>query len=587
MQSNESSSSNMETSKHVLISNKGSTELIVESKADILAKVNSSNTIKQSTIIDPSDIIKWKTTVATLLNIPLNDNWDIVDIDDSLLMIHYSDDADMAEYGHIRGIVIDVKLKVIVADSYGYTPTAVTDALWSDKNGNITLKDNDGNTHQFKQSGAMFRHGLEGVMIRVFKWQGKTYLSSHRRFDLSRSKWGDSLAFKQIYLDLGGPTTMFGESEQYSPYVHFFLAEHTSLLHVTKNQVNNGFLYYLGYRCMWDSCPTDKCPFKTTHIDGSIINPSVWHNDPRPNAGYIHSQPRPPLNMRNTLPTLKEEINMVTNNLTQPCIQLGTLSVPQANTALRYGYMVPSADEHIDYRLRTGEFVVLYKKDGTLLRIESKAYNWRARVSNDNPNRSHQWYTLLKFAKNSNATEFRKMFPPMRQYNINAIKDVLKQGPIFIWNNEGLSKDSFETIKTFHQRLYNVWACLLVASPYNRQIGIVNFYDDYFINNESFIKWSYKYRQEILLQKPEEVDNHLLIYSDRLRDVIARASNAKSFKIKMRQILKDEFGESLYRLIREMKRHKRWSTLDNKVSETSVKTDDKLKLTTSIPITDN
>ena len=502
---------------------------------------------------------EYKAEIAEILNIPNDNCWNVVDavLDNEvrLCMVHYSDNADMNKYGHLRGIVIDLELKIIVADSYSYTPVAVAGALCPNSSGNITLEDLHGNLHDINET-SICRYGLEGVMFRVFRWGGVTYYASHRKFDVSRSRWGDSPTFKQIYIDLGGPMDMFDENEKYSPYVHFFLGEHPKLLHVTKNVVKRGYLYYLECRKMWETT-SDKCPFKL----------SDNKDDCRPILEYLIDKPRVPSNIRIGLPSLEEEMNMKDSDL--PCVKLDKLTIKQANTMLRYGYMKQWKDERVDRRIRTGEFVVLYKPDGTLLRIESPSYYWRASISDDNPNRLHRFYQLIQLAKlgtyrtrRDNALiTFSNKFPPMRRYDVKSVKEILEKGPIKVWNNEGLKPD-LNNIKTFDQRLYNIWACLLVASPYVRQLEIVNYYDDYFAENDKFVEWTFRNRDEIISQNPDNIIDGKYAYSDQLRGLVKRANECNSFKSSMRKIIKSQNTVNLYRLIREMKQHIRFRSND-------------------------
>ncbi len=523
---------------------------------------------------------------AEVLGIPADKNWEIVDSTADLVMLHYTDRADPNKYGYIRGIVISIKWKIVVANSYGYTPTAVANHLLVDENGNIVIQDTEKRWHHISLNNTDIKYGLEGVMIRVFQWGGRVYYVSHRKFDLSNSRWGDSMPFKQIYDSLGGPKDdeLFSPEERSSPFVYFFLAEHIGLLHVTKNKVLRGFLYYLGYRMM-----------NTLIYSGST------------NAGEKRTVCPPVLpRMRNCLPTIEEEATMNFNN-ERPCpIQLANLTVGQSNTLLRFGYLnyrTINDDLVIDPRLRTGEFIVLYKPDGTLLRVESPAYYWRAKISNDNPNRAHRFYQLLDWAKIqpygdkegrkrwvADLYRFRQTFPPMCPYPTDEIENMLKKGPIYIWDTRGISRREDSNhyylceIASFKQRLYNIWACLLLASPYNRQLEVVKLYQRFFIDRDRLIEWATAKQQDISGQNSEEVDNPLLIYSKRLREIIAMASGGNKdkagLKDNMHRLLIQEYGESLYRLVKEMKFHESYEMKekDQKLNDENHSVDNKVTI---------
>ncbi len=380
--------------------------------------------------------------VAKVLNIPNDQSWEIVNSDGDLVMIHYvHDHADLSIYGKLRGVVVDVKRRVQVADSYGYTPTAVYDALIPNDKNQLVLTDQTGLIHYIDKDDQI-KHGLEGVLIRVFKWNGKVYYSSHRRFDISRSRWGDSLPFLTIYQMLGGPdgSKLFPENEMFSRTVHFFLAEHPGLLHVTKSQVGTGFLYHLGYRTMWSIDPVNSL-FRTTDDKGNPrLSPGQtklsWLQDERINLGFVSSIVYIP-KTRSTIPNFEESKERVKSGASPEIVSLPNISYQKANTLLRYGYYQQYNDEQVDFRLRTGEFIVIYKSDGTLLRVESRAYRWRANTTDDNPNRRHRFYQLTDAATRlypNHMDRFRRLFPPMNFYRIEDVKETLSRHPISLWN---------------------------------------------------------------------------------------------------------------------------------------------------------
>ncbi len=527
-----------------------------------------------------------KEIVSEVLKIPNNDSWEIVDTDENLVMIHYVHDfADLKKYGKLRGVVVDIKNRIQVANSYGYTPTTVGDSLIPNDENELVLVDQSNLTHyiDLNDTNLSIKYGLEGVLIRVFKWNNKVYYSSHRRFDISRSRWGDSLPFLTIYGMLGGPKgkELFSEDEMFSPYVHFFLAEHPGLLHVTKNQVGTGFLYHLGYRMMWSINPTNS-PFRTTDQNktprlGSGQTIKSWSQDKRPNVGFVSSTVYIP-KTRSTFPTFQEFEERVKSGASPEIISLPNLTPQQANTLLRYGYYKQHNDTKTDFRLRTGEFVVIYKSDGTLLRVESSAYRWRASTTDDNPNRRHRFYQLTDAAIKlypDHLEYFRKLFPPMNIYEIEDIEKILLKGPILLWNKLGIERDRgldnnqnpnrFNELITLEQRIYNVWACLMMASPVNRQTDVVKYYQEYFTDQILVIDWITKLQKEGYPEGIEEPESKLVTIIERVRaqtrNVISRR-NPRDTKLNYDQIFKKQLtfriklepGHVRYRLTVLMKK---------------------------------
>jgi hypothetical protein len=519
------------------------------------------------------DLIERKRIVGEILKLPITQDWKITDHSGNLCMVHFHDQADPTIYGYVRGVVIDVKHRVVVADSYGYTPTVVSDCLQVDTTGYVQLKDTDGKIHEVNLKTTPIHPGIEGMLIRVFRWEGRTYYASQRRFELSKSFWGDSPMFLDLYNSLGGPTDLFDEREKFSPFVHFFMIEHNSLLHVSKKPVGDGRLYYVGFRSMWQHMKIGEHPFKFSNLDGSPARlqgeetwtVESWKADPRPDAGYVNIYPTIPKSTRTSIPFKSENGNRI--------IVVNDLQISEANSILRHGYLkfdhIPSSG--IDYRLGTGEFIVLYLPNGTLLRVESKAYSWRAYITDDNPNRGYQFYRLINYAhiKPQNGhhdrarweeemKQFRCLFPYMKHYDIKSVRAQLKQGPIYIWNDKPdiSNRSTTPNLRRFQDRLHNIWACLLVASPHSRQLEIVDMFDNYFTNLTKLVNWIHDNQERIRTQDPEATIP-LLTYTKQLKWLISRPVG-KSFKNMVRKTLTFLSGEDLYRLIREMRKHERF-----------------------------
>jgi hypothetical protein len=98
---------------------------------------------------------------------------------------------------------------------------------------------------------------LEGSLIRVFKYKGKVYFSTHRKLSAARSKWAGGNTFKTLYDKLGGPSeeVCFPEGcGDTVPYVYSFLINHSQLLMASHMplQEDEGYLVYLGCEKMFE-----------------------------------------------------------------------------------------------------------------------------------------------------------------------------------------------------------------------------------------------------------------------------------------------------------------------------------------------
>ncbi len=235
--------------------------------------------------------------ISNVLDIENSAAWQIVssDPEHNLYMVHHKPEANLADYGQIRGIVIDTEAKAIICRSYGYTPTVMIDRITVQPgDGNIHLIDELSFEHAMNPARIHFKIGFEGTMINVFKHDGKVYRSTRKRLDASRSRWGNSDTFMDMYWSLGGPGNddLFDPDSKYSPYCHTFIIVHPDVLVVSKDNIGDGYLVYLGPKQMW-SVDYNICPYKQTQKDGSLysgVSQEQFDADSRPNAGTVQCQ---------------------------------------------------------------------------------------------------------------------------------------------------------------------------------------------------------------------------------------------------------------------------------------------------------
>lgn len=67
--------------------------------------------------------------VADLLGVKQSRDWSLFDQDDHLHLYHYEPEANFREHAQIRGLIVDKVEKLIVARSFGYTPTVVKNEI--------------------------------------------------------------------------------------------------------------------------------------------------------------------------------------------------------------------------------------------------------------------------------------------------------------------------------------------------------------------------------------------------------------------------------------------------------------------------
>ena len=204
--------------------------------------------------------------ISEVLIIENNEHWNICDSipSEGLYLVHYTNSANLSKYGWIKGIVIDIFNKVIVCSSFGHVKTIVSNKI-EESNEKIIITDTLGNKKYYPKNKIKINIGFEGTLIRVFKHNGNVYHSSHHKLSVNNSKWGNSITFKKMYEILGGPSNdeLFNKDSIYSPYCYMFILVHPEIINVTKQDIGNGYIVYLGAKKMWNK--EYKNPGKIKH----------------------------------------------------------------------------------------------------------------------------------------------------------------------------------------------------------------------------------------------------------------------------------------------------------------------------------
>lgn len=541
-----------------------------------------------------TDVVK--RDIASILHIPVSDAWDIYSDqpDKHLYLVHYNQDANMARFGELRGIVVDIVARTKVCQSFGYTPVATSSQLVPSTDGNYHLIDTNQQEHILTPNQVAIKLGFEGTVIRVFKHAGTVYHSTHRKLKPTNSKWGDSIPFLEMYEKLNGPADdkLFNPQSAYSPYCHIFLMVHPSVLVATKQNVGSGYLVYLGARQMWT---TDyaTCPYKQTRATGEpFVTPEEFDADPRPNAGYID-------------PNLYEPhlVQELPAQITQPVtFHPFDLDLTAANKHLRYGFYDPFDDATLDPRLGTGEFIMLYinpsgnrytvAADGVprtetagasslipenlqLLKVQSKAYQWRSDMRGNNPNLRNRLFQLLNGSYIRTETpegynDYVSRFPLLTPYSPESVVELVREQPLIVWPQE----EGEVPLTNPNERYANIWRGFLMSVPLNRQVVVAELYPQVLTERDQVVTW---------LQELDEADDLNNVYLsgpqfDRAKGLIRAARSRAQLRTDkgenltrsgevlsletlsqgtIRKFIYNEEGSSLYNLVRAMREFQR------------------------------
>jgi len=403
--------------------------------------------------------------IAETLRLDPAGAWSIIDREAELALIHYERGANLEQYGHLRGLVVDTRHKVVVCQSAGHSPVALVEQLKLQQDGSLELLDLNGVTHSTPLPRCSLKMGFEGVVIRVFKHHGTVYWCTHKRLRPGKSRWGESDCFLSIYQRLGGPTgeQLFPDEVLTSPWCYTFLLVDPKLLVGTKQHVGSGYIVLLGISCLWDF---DSCPFSLEEL------------------GQRHTHPA----HLNTVSVMPAEIR-------DPFLFLPpTLTLEEANIHLRDGFYQPI--DCVDKRLLLGEFLVAYLYDESggisrIIKIISPAYHWRSSMRDDNANLLHRFYDLTTMAllggDESSRHQFRTTFPLMPLYDEASLcQQLAKLGHILYLDERPLTG---REMRTQTDRIHLIWICFLLSVPPQQQHEVAGFLTRFMSERESLVGW--------------------------------------------------------------------------------------------------
>jgi hypothetical protein len=166
-----------------------------------------------------------------------------------LNLYHYNqDEVKKTKYDDpsrkIRGLISNGLTCVV--NSFGYTPTVITEKLNEDN----TFIDIDGQKQIVNPSSVKGIYPmLDGTLIRVWKYQNKIFVSTHKKIDASKSHWGSSENFTNLFLkytrDYFNLEDLFTEESEKS--VHNFLLVDMDTLVCSKINLGDkdGFVSYI------------------------------------------------------------------------------------------------------------------------------------------------------------------------------------------------------------------------------------------------------------------------------------------------------------------------------------------------------
>lgn len=201
-------------------------------------------------ILNNKTVMESKNNVSDF-SFPVKGNYKVLDKkqDSNLTLYHYdineikstsSDDP----LRKIRGLILEDNK--VIAKSYGYIPTVVVEKLPEDFN----FTDVDSQKHSINPSTIKGIYPMvDGTIIRVWKHNSVIYLSTHKKIDASKSHWGSSENFTDLFLkytkNYFNLEDLFTEDSQ--NVVHNFLLVNQDTLVCSKINLGaiSGFVSYI------------------------------------------------------------------------------------------------------------------------------------------------------------------------------------------------------------------------------------------------------------------------------------------------------------------------------------------------------
>lgn len=483
-----------------------------------------------------------KRELSKFLNIDPDGPWTITtETDTGLALINHTANADMNLYSNLRGVVLDTQKGNLVSYSFPHADRFVGSQL-PVVDGKIILSPNV----SLNVSDVKIKRGFEGTLVYVFKHAGKVYRSTRKKMDFSRSKWGKSKTFGDIYWELGGPKDedLFDPQKDYSVYCHTFILSHPDLL-VSTREMNTGYLVYLGPRKMYTAEENGSCPYPLEKVD-TVLRCPVTTNSLENAQGKIFSP--------------------------------STFTLEEANAHLLFGNFQPFENyQFLDPRLLPGEFVILEDTSTcNMYRVESPSYYWRNTLRDNNPNLLYRFYQLLDFAsvRQNDEGKYRELFPLLSLYDLHTVKSwFVDDTPVVLWPQS----ETYDVPRDRDSKMYHIFLCFLMCVPLSKQKEVSNYYELMLNKREELISWIQELSAKYL-----SGDLDIKSLSTRLQDIIVKTRSFAEDKVRngqnfdnktkkakdvdtltnenIRNFIRKEMGTSLYRLTREMETAKEQNT---------------------------
>lgn len=463
-----------------------------------------------------------KDLVASILNIPSDENWEVSCVLESegLALAHHSKDADVVQYGWIKGIIVDLVDQKIVCRSFGASinvSLSMGQDITVSPQGTYRFVTMEGQPLNIKADRIIWCAGQDGTLVRVWKHDrtGKVYISSHKRIETEHPScsWGGCPPFSQLYRELGGPTEELFSREDNPLVVYTFMIIHHQLQVATREIITKPRLVFMGSHNLSQNT-------ETQWIEPEIIK------------------------------TLDSPQN---------------LSLQEANHFLRHG-LYPCDKRPSDPRMTNGEFCMLFEfTDNTLTKIDrcikvaSDAYDWRVRMRANDPDLKHLVFSVasIKHRDLNTRNGYNQYIHRYLSIMLPSPQDLPYLYPVEIPREKIIE----------HQRETAV-ASLVFASPPAWQPLILQYFADYMMFVHDCTEWilhlylSPDPQEKQRITESHQFGPHVIRRFENIIEVSRKQlrnelfTDMEDFNRRFRSMImtfvENEYGDSLYKMYRVM-----------------------------------
>jgi len=313
-----------------------------------------------------------------------------IDMEDSQLILN------------LRGLVIDLEEKWVCCRSFGFSSMSTLNEINATQ---IKLEDQYNNTSVENTNNITFQSFYGGPVVRVWKYKGKVYYSTHHKISMEKTRWGSSKFFSDYFVELFDSSfntssleeisnVLFSDEKETSNFCHIFIISAPDLILGTRMNVGDGFLVYLkplvsNFFISDDAFKHYKYNKQIENIDKNSFVKNISSNYPLENVDKV------------PIPQLTKVKKILTPS---------NFNFQIANEILTCGYSGKSKDdlEDIDMRLLPGEAILAILPSGKYVKISPTCLTWRNYILENNPNIYNQYCNNLDLMTESDKMSFKR-----------------------------------------------------------------------------------------------------------------------------------------------------------------------------------